>query len=404
VIAEQTDVHMIDGNAVTPRGFVAAGVHCGIKQHKRDLALVVSQVPAAVAGMFTTNRVRAAPVRWCQEVVAGGVAQAVVINSGNANACTGEQGWRDAREMAEVTGQVVGVPAGHVLVASTGVIGVPLPMAAIRAGIPAAARELSESGEAAAEAILTTDAFPKTAAAVVDIGDRRIAFGGMAKGAGMIHPNLATTLCVLTTDAGVPAPALRHALRKAVDASFNAITVDGDTSTNDTVLLLANGQAGGEAIREGEDLERFVAALTAVAEHLARMVVRDGEGATRIVRVTVEGAADAAEAKRAAYAVAGSLLVKTMLHGGEPNWGRVLAAVGYSGVAVEEPRTDICFGNVQVVRGGIGVPGVFEAAAAALRRPEVEITVRLGIGDGAASVWTCDLGEEYVRINGSYMS
>lgn len=397
-------MRLIEGNATTPRGFLAAGVHCGIKQRKRDLALLVSQVPATAAGMFTTNRVRAAPVRWCQEVVAGGMAQAVVINSGNANACTGEQGWRDAREMAEITGQVLGVPAAHVLVASTGVIGVPLPMTAICAGIPAAARELSESGETAAQAILTTDAFCKTAAATVEIGDRRIAVGGMAKGAGMIHPNLATTLCVLTTDATVPAPVLRHALRQAVDASFNAITVDGDTSTNDTVLVLANGQAGGDPIQSGENLERFVAALTAVAEYLAKMVVRDGEGATRVVRVTVEGAADDGEAKRAAYAVAGSLLVKTMLHGGEPNWGRVLAAVGYSGVAVEESRTDIRFGNVQVARGGIGVPGVFEAAAAALRGPEVEITVRLGIGDGAASVWTCDLGEEYVRINGSYIS
>ncbi|MDR5683687.1 MAG: bifunctional glutamate N-acetyltransferase/amino-acid acetyltransferase ArgJ [Armatimonadota bacterium] len=404
MIAERTGVELIDGDATTPRGFLAAGVHCGIKQHRRDLALLVSQVPATVAGMFTTNRVRAAPVRWCQQVVAGGVAQAVVINSGNANACTGEQGWRDTCEMAEVTGQVLGLPAGHVLVASTGVIGVPLPMAAIRAGIPVAAGELSESGETAAEAILTTDAFRKTAAAVVHLGGRRIHVGGMAKGAGMIHPNLATTLCVLTTDATVPAPVLQQALRRAVDASFNAITVDGDTSTNDTVLVLANAQAGAQPIHEGEALDRFVAALTAVAEHLAKMVVRDGEGATKIARIRIEGARDAAQAKRAAYAVATSLLVKTMLHGGEPNWGRVLAAVGYAGVEVEEARTDIWFGEVQVVRGGIGVSGVFDAATAALRGPEVEIRVSLGIGDGAAAVWTCDLGEEYVRINGSYIT
>jgi glutamate N-acetyltransferase/amino-acid N-acetyltransferase len=343
-------------------------------------------------------------VRWCQDIAAGGMAQAVVINSGNANACTGEQGLRDAREMAEITGQVLGVPAAHVLVASTGVIGVPLPMAAIRAGIPTAARELSGSGETAAEAILTTDAFPKTVAGTVEIGGRQITVGGMAKGAGMIHPNLATTLCMLTTDAAVPTPILRHSLRRAVDASFNAITVDGDTSTNDTVLVLANGQAGKEPIREGEDLERFVAALTAVAEHLAKMIVRDGEGATKIARIAVHGAANTADAKRAAFAVANSLLVKTMLHGSEPNWGRVLAAVGYSGVAVDEPRTDIWFADVQVVGGGVGIPGVFEAAAEALRRPEVEITIHLGIGDGAASVWTCDLGEEYVRINGSYIS
>lgn len=404
MLTEPLSWERTSGGVTAPRGFLASGVHCGIKQRKLDLALLVSESAATVAGVFTTNRIKAAPVRWCQEVVRRGVARAVVVNSGNANACTGDRGWQDAREMAERTGQALGIPPEQVLVASTGVIGVPLPMDAVRRGIPLAAKSLSRSGEAAAEAILTTDAFPKTSAVSTTVGGVRVTVGGMAKGAGMIHPRLATTLCFLTTDAAVPAPVLQRALERAVERSFNRITVDGDTSTNDTVLVLANGQAGAPPVDGGEDLERFTEALTAVAEDLARMVVRDGEGAQRLVEVVVEGAADDADAERAAFAVATSLLVKTMLHGGEPNWGRVVAAVGYSGAEVDERRMAVWFGDVPVVRGGVGVEGVFERAAAALRRPEVLVRVDLGLGPGRARVWTCDLGEEYVRINGSYIT
>lgn len=392
------------GGVTAPRGYLASGVHCGIKPRKRDLALVVSEAPASVAGVFTTNRVKAAPVLWCQEVVRRGVARAVVVNSGNANACTGERGWLDAREMAERTAAALGVAPEEVLVASTGVIGVPLPMDAVRRGIPLAAASLSRSGEEAAEAILTTDAFPKTSAVVTTVGGVQVTVGGMAKGAGMIHPRLATTLCFLTTDAYLPAPVLREALSRAVGESFNRITVDGDTSTNDTVLALANGRAGAPVVEGGEDLERFTQALTAVAQDLARMVVRDGEGAQRLVEVVVEGAADEQDADRAAFAIATSLLVKTMLHGGEPNWGRVVAAVGYSGAQVDERRVAVWFGDVQVVREGLGVEGVFDRAAAALRGEEVTVRVDLGLGTGRARVWTCDLGEEYVRINGSYIT
>ncbi|MDW8155219.1 MAG: bifunctional glutamate N-acetyltransferase/amino-acid acetyltransferase ArgJ [Armatimonadota bacterium] len=387
-----------------PQGFLAAGVHCGIKQRKLDLALLVSESPATVAGVFTTNRIKAAPVLWCQEVVRRGVARAVVVNSGNANACTGERGWQDAREMAERTAQALEVPAEQVLVASTGVIGVPLPMDAVRRGILLAAQSLSRSGDDAAEAILTTDAFPKTSAVVTTLRGVPVTVGGMAKGAGMIHPRLATTLCFLTTDATVPAPVLQAALQRAVAASFNRITVDGDTSTNDTVLVLANGQAGAPPVEGGEEFERFTQALTTVAQDLAKMVVRDGEGAQRLVEVLVEGAADDADADRAAFAIATSLLVKTMLHGGEPNWGRVVAAVGYSGAAVEERRVAVWFGDVQVVRGGVAVEGVSDRAAQALRQPEVLVRVDLGLGPGRAQVWTCDIGEEYVRINGSYIT
>jgi glutamate N-acetyltransferase/amino-acid N-acetyltransferase len=393
---------MIDGNATSAKGFRAAGIHCGIKREKADLALLVSEVPASAAGVFTTNKVKAAPVRYTQRAIAGGRAQAIVVNSGNANACTGDAGLADAAEMAKLAGNALTIDADLVLVASTGVIGVPLPMDAIRSGIPRTARELSSDGTAAANAILTTDNFPKTAAARLEIDGVEVTIGGMAKGAGMIHPNLATTLCFLTTDASVPPAVLRGALKRAVSESFNAITVDGDTSTNDTVLLLANGLAGGPSITNGESLTRFTEGLTRVAGELARMVVRDGEGATKLVEIAVEGAASDLEARQAAMTVASSLLVKTALHGGDPNWGRILAALGRSGVEMNEATTDVSFGDLSVVRGGLGVPGIASAAAAVLQEKEITVRIGLKVGDGHARVWTSDLSEEYVRINGSY--
>jgi glutamate N-acetyltransferase/amino-acid N-acetyltransferase len=402
VMEETSPIILIEGNATSPKGFRAAGVHCGVKREKPDLALLVSDVPASAAGVFTTNKVKAAPVRYTQGAVAAGRAQAIVVNSGNANACTGGPGLADSEEMAKLTAGSLGLAADLVLVASTGVIGVPLPMDAIRSGIPLAVNALSSDGEAAARAILTTDNFPKTAAVRLDIDGVGVTIGGMAKGAGMIHPNMATTLCFLTTDASVPPAVLRGALKRAVQESFNSITVDGDTSTNDTVLLLANGCAGGAPITNGEALTRFTAGLTLVAGELARMVVRDGEGATKLVEISVEGAASDLEARQAAMTVANSLLVKTALHGGEPNWGRILAALGRSGVEMNEETTDVSFGALGVVRGGLGVPGVWDAAAAALEEKEVSIRIRLAVGNGAAKVWTSDLSEEYVRINGSY--
>jgi glutamate N-acetyltransferase/amino-acid N-acetyltransferase len=402
VMEETSPIILIEGNATSPKGFRAAGVHCGVKREKPDLALLVSDVPASAAGVFTTNKVKAAPVRYTQGAVAAGRAQAIVVNSGNANACTGGPGLADSEEMAKLTAGSLGLAADLVLVASTGVIGVPLPMDAIRSGIPLAVNALSSDGEAAARAILTTDNFPKTAAVRLDIDGVGVTIGGMAKGAGMIHPNMATTLCFLTTDASVPPAVLRGALKRAVQESFNSITVDGDTSTNDTVLLLANGCAGGAPITNGEALTRFTAGLTLVAGELARLVVRDGEGATKLVEISVEGAASDLEARQAAMTVANSLLVKTALHGGEPNWGRILAALGRSGVEMNEETTDVSFGALGVVRGGLGVPGVWDAAAAALEEKEVSIRIRLAVGNGAAKVWTSDLSEEYVRINGSY--
>ena len=402
VLEDLDPMTLAQGNATSPKGFRAAGIHCGVKREKLDLALLVSEVPASAAGLFTTNKVKAAPVRYTQRAVAEGRAQAVVVNSGNANACTGPAGLVDSAEMAKAAAEALGLDVDLVLVASTGVIGVPLPMDAIRSGIPRAARALSPDGTSAAQAIMTTDNFPKTAAARLRIDGVEVTIGGMAKGAGMIHPNMATTLCFLTTDAAAPAAVLRRALGRAVADSFNAITVDGDTSTNDTVLLLANGRAGGPPITNGAALQRFTAGLTLVAGELARMVVRDGEGATKLVEIAVEGAASELEAHQAAMTVANSLLVKTALHGGEPNWGRILAALGRSGIEMNEETTDVSFGDLEVVHGGLGVAGVWDAAAAALEKKEVSIRIRLGVGTAAAKVWTSDLSEEYVRINGSY--
>jgi glutamate N-acetyltransferase/amino-acid N-acetyltransferase len=355
-----------------------------------------------VAGLFTTNRVQAAPVRHCRHVVARGRARAVVINSGNANACTGPRGERDAEEMARLTADSLGLPAEEVLVASTGIIGEPLPMSAIREGIRGASAGLKRSGTEAALAILTTDSFPKVAAAEAEIGGVRVRIGGMAKGAGMIHPRLATTLCFLATDAPLSPGALDAALRAAVSGSFNRITVDGDMSTNDTVILLANGAAGGDPIDGDAALERFQAALSQVTSALAEMVVRDGEGATRVARFHLTGAASDAEAERGAYRLAGSLLVKTALHGGEPNWGRMMAALGSAGIDLAEDRVQIFVGPVQLVRGGLGVTKAQAPAAAQLDQPEIDIRVDLGLGSGEATVLTCDLSEEYIRINGSY--
>lgn len=405
VEVEPEHYQRVEGGVTAPHGFRAAGVHCGIKADRKDLALIASETLAAAAGMFTTNLVKAAPVLVSQELIQSGAAQAIVVNSGNANACTGAQGIADTREMAALAARALGIAGEFVLVASTGVIGVMLPMTALREGIPRLPAALSRDGRDAAEAILTTDAFPKTAAVRLTIKGRPVTIGGMAKGAGMIHPNMATMLGFLTTDAAVSAAGLRQALREAVAGSFNRISVDGDTSTNDTVFLLANGASGGAALREeDEEFPRFTAALTAVAVDLAKQIVRDGEGATKLITVTVRGARTSAEAAQAMQAVMTSPLVKTAIYGGEPNWGRILAAAGRSGAAMAPERTDIWIAGVPVVRGGTGIPGMAAQAAAAMARAEYEILIDLHLGEGSATGWTCDLNEGYVKINAGYMT
>lgn len=397
------------GHAASAAGWRAATAACGIKYADRDdLALLVSDRPAAAAAVFTTNRVKAAPVLYDMALLgrnASGV-QAVVINAGNANACTGSAGDAAALAMARATEAALGLPADTAFVMSTGTIGVPMPVAKILAGIrEAAGRLAAANGPAAARAIMTTDTRPKHVAARVSLpGGATIVIGGMAKGAGMIHPNMATLLSVVTSDAALPPALLDAALREAVAESFNSISIDGDTSTNDTLLVLANGAAPAPPISDPADpaYAAFVAGLTAVCRQLAHAVVRDGEGATRFVTITVRGAMSDAEAKLAAMTVARSPLVKTALYGADPNWGRVLCAIGYSGAEVDPARVVLHFGGMRVLEGGLPLPFDERAASDLLNVPDVTIEADLGLGTGEATVWTCDFSPAYVAINAEY--
>ncbi len=391
------------------RGFSAAGVHCGLKAGDAlDLALVASDRPCAAAGVFTANRVKAAPVRYDQAALARNASdvRAVVVNAGCANACTGAQGQVNAVRTAQAAARALGVAPEGVLVLSTGVIGVQLDMQTMEAGIPAAAAHLSAAGwPDAARAIMTTDTRPKASCRAVD-GYR---VGGVAKGAGMIAPNLATMLCVLVADVALPAVDLQRALAAAVEVSFNHIVVDGDMSTNDTVLLLANGASG--VVLEGDAPYAFQAALTEVCVELAQDLVRDAEGATRFVTLRVTGAPDASAARQVAHAIATSPLVKTAIYGGDPNWGRVLAAAGRSGVPVEAERLSLRLASysdtqaipaLQLVENGAPVDYDEALAVALMRAPEIEFSLDLGMGKAEATVWTCDLSHDYVTINGHY--
>lgn len=396
-----------EGGITAPLGFMAAGVSAGLKKSgKRDVALLVADRACAAAAVFTTNTMAAPPVIVSREAVADGSLRAVVVNAGNANACTGEQGMRDARAMASAVADALGCEAGQVLVSSTGVIGVPMPMDLVLAGIAAAADDLdSNAGSDAAEAIMTTDTFVKQTAVSVEAGGVTYTVGGMAKGSGMIQPNMATMLAFVTTDAPLTAEASDAALRSAVNRTFNRITVDSDTSTNDMCVLMASGAAGGPVISPGD--ARF-APLAEAVEHvcgeLARMVVRDGEGATKLITVTVTGAASEDDAEKAAFAIANSPLVKTAIFGGDANWGRVAMAIGKSGARLDASAVRITFAGILTCEGGTAVPFSEDEAATALGADTVEIAVDLGVGDGTATVWTCDLSYEYVRINGEYRS
>lgn len=395
----------IEGTVTTPKGFRASGVHCGIKNARPDLALVAAEGPVAAAGMFTQNKTRSAPVIQSEVRLKSGRARAVIVNSGNSNAMTGPRGAEDARAMAEAAAAALGCAVEHVLVASTGVIGRPLPIDKIRAGVPAAVAALGADGMAAANAIMTTDAFPKTAAAAIDLGDGRVAIGGIAKGAGMIHPNMATMIAVMTTDAAIEAPTLRQALRHVVDATFNCISVDGDTSTSDSVFLLASGASGTAMIQGGTPrFDAFVSGLTNVAQRLAKLIVKDGEGSTRLIELRVRGARNDAEARMIGNAISTSMLVKTMFFGSELNWGRVTAAAGRSGAEVDPNRMALSIGEVTVVGDGVGIPDVYAQAEALLKAEEIVMTLELGLGQGAFTGWTNDLGESYVRINSGYLT
>jgi len=398
---------LADGTVTSVPGFLAAGVACGIKgRDVADLALVTCERPCAAAGLFTTNRFAAAPVLYDRQVLAANPwVRAVAINSGCANACTGEEGLADAHEMASLVAAAVGCRAAEVLVMSTGVIGVRLPMERLRKGIPRAAQALSaEGGGAAARAIMTTDTQPKACAVRTEVLGRPVTVAGMAKGSGMIHPNMATMLALMATDAAATPQVLDALLRRAAQRSFNAVTVDGDTSTNDTVLLLASSSAGHAQLTDADSpaAAPLAEALLAVAVRLAQAIARDGEGASHFVTVIVRGAANDADARLAAKAVANSPLVKTAIYGGDPNWGRVLCAVGYSGCQVDPARAALWFGDVALVAGGRPLGYDERQAAAVLQQPEVTITIDLGLGAGEATVWTCDLTHRYVDINAHY--
>jgi len=422
----------VSGSIVAPQGFLASGVFCDIKRlgtgkgsnkgQKRDLALIVSEVPATVAGMFTTNQVCAAPVKVCAERVKNGVAQALVINSGNANACTGRQGLKDAREMTALLAKLLHMPAEHVLVGSTGRIGVTMPMANVKRGIFEAAQILGNApaqADEACEAIMTSDTRPKQIAVEFKLGGKTIRIGGICKGAGMIQPGMsatgvrpaalplhATMLCFITTDAAIDAKDLQTALNEAVANGFNRITVDGDMSTNDTVLVLANGLAGNAEVRsQKSEVGIFQAALNHVCLELAKMIVRDGEGVHRVVTVRVNGAKTVQDADAAARAVANSALVKTSWHGGDPNWGRIIDALGYSPAKIVEEKVDIGYssaGSKKILwslKRGQPTKATFKQLCIAAAPKEFDLHINLNLGKAGAVMYACDLTEEYVDFN-----
>lgn len=389
-----------------PPGFLAAGLHAGIKKPPAlDLALLVSERDGPIAGVFTTNRIVAAPIQVCRRHLRRGIGRAVIINSGNANACTGAPGLAAAEEMARLVADRLNLPLHTVFVSSTGVIGQPLPMGPIRSALPALAARLRRAGgREAARAIRTTDTTVKETAVSARLGGRTIRIGGMAKGSGMIHPDMATMLAFLTTNAAIEQPALQLALRRAVDQSFHRISVDGDTSTNDTVLCLANGTAGNPVLRAGSGaFAAFQRLLEKACLSLALQVCEDGEGATKLVRIEVTGARTPAEARQVARSVATSALVKTALFGEDANWGRILAAVGRAGVKVVPARIGLSFDRAPIMKQGVSLgPSAERNIARVVKRKEFTITVDLGMGAAAWWIWTTDFSHEYVTINASY--
>lgn len=388
-----------------PQGFKAAGVKAGIKKSGNlDLALIYTEKEAAVAGTFTKNQVAAAPVYVSKEVVKGGKAHAICANAGCANACTGEQGLADARAMAKAAADAVGCAANEVIVASTGVIGVPLPMAKVTAGVKAAAADLSENGSVnAGNAIITTDTYSKACATEVEIGGKKVRFGAIAKGSGMIQPDMATMLCFITTDAAIDQPLLQAALSEVVEVTFNMISIDGDMSTNDMAIVLANGAAGNATItKKDKDYEIFRDTLKELCTGLSQRIAADGEGATKFLTIHVTGAKTFESAKQVGMSVAKSPLVKTAFFGEDPNWGRVICAVGYAGVPMEPEKTVVKFGGIAVYDRGVGAKFDEAALRKVMAEHDVVIDVELGLGNAEATVWSCDFSYEYVKINGEY--
>ncbi|MEW6162263.1 MAG: bifunctional glutamate N-acetyltransferase/amino-acid acetyltransferase ArgJ [Nitrospirota bacterium] len=389
---------------MSPKGFLFSTAEAAIKDTgRKDLALIYSEAEAAIAGTFTTNKVKAAPVKLNIKKIRSGRGQVIMVNSGNANACTGKRGLQDASEMADRVASCLNIKQSLVYVCSTGVIGVPMPMERVKPKIHELVNNLGRSSiEDVAKAIMTTDTFPKIVHKKVKIGDMAGLIIGICKGAGMIWPNMATMLCFLMTDVAVQQKTLDKTLKEAVSQSFNRITVDGDRSTNDTALIMANGRLGNPLITErSEAYTAFKKAVYDATTELSRLIVKDGEGATKFIEIEVKGAKSNADAERAAFSVANSNLVKTAIYGNDPNWGRIMAALGYSGIPIKEEKVDIYFGKVKIVNKGLGT-GEDEDAKEVLKEKEIRIVIDLHLGRSSVKVLTCDLTEDYVKVNKAY--
>lgn len=400
---------MIEGGVTAAQGFVAGGIHCGVRKNKSkpDLAMIYSEKPCAAAAVYTQNLVKGAPILVTQKNIADGAAKAVICNSGNANTCNAD-GEEKAQAMCDLTAQALGIAPQDVVVASTGVIGQVLPIEPIAAGVPELVKALSADGShAAATAIMTTDTIAKEAAAEVEIGGKTVKVGGISKGSGMIHPNMATMLCFVTTDCAISPAMLDKAIHQVTEKTFSMISVDGDTSTNDTFAILANGAAGNpEITAPGPDYDAFAQALEAVCRQLSKLMAGDGEGATKLLVCRVDGAMDLAMARTVAKSVICSTLFKAAMFGADANWGRVLCAIGYSGAAVDVNKIDVSFrsakGQVDVCQNGAGIPFSEEKASQVLSEHEIEILVHLHLGEASAEAYGCDLTYDYVKINGDY--
>ena len=394
-----------DGLVTSPQGFIAGASYVGIKTYapeKMDIGILLSEQPCAAAGVYTTNKFVSPSVTLTKRHVEGGKVRGAFVTSGIANAGVGEQGMLDAQECLALAAEHIGAEAGEFGIGTTGVIGVELPMALIRGGM-ASITLGTNGGGAFARAIMTTDRTPKSVAVAFECDGRTVTLGGCTKGSGMIHPNMATMLAFLTTDAAVEPGFLESTLRECSDDTFNMVTIDGDTSTNDMVLLLANGAAGNREIQAGTpDGEAFTAALFMLCSHLSRELVRDAEGSAKIFSVRVEGALSRQDARQAARAIAGSTLVKSAIHGNDPNWGRVVAAAGYSGAELDVSKVSFFINDVTIMESGAPIPFHRESVVAIMSRGEVALTVRLGLGDYAATAWGCELTEEYVQFNSAY--
>lgn len=400
-------MNIIEGGVTAPKGFTAAGAACGIKKNnQKDLAVVCSEDNAIASGVFTTNVVKGHSLLLSMENIKNGIARAIVINSGNANACVGEAGYNDAKDMALLTAELLQCEPEDILINSTGVIGQKLSMPSIRSGIRSAVNALSREGSAdAEEAIMTTDLLKKEIAVEIEIQGETVRIGGMAKGSGMIHPNMATMIAIITTDANISRSLLDKALKSCVKGTFNRVSVDGDTSVCDSVFILANGFADNDAIvKDDYEYSKFVDALLFVCTYLARLIAKDGEGATKLVEISVDGAADEADAYKVVSSVAKSPLVKTAIFGEDANWGRIITAAGYSGAAFDPNLIDIQIGNILVCRNGAAVNFDETAAKEILKQKEISIKINLKKGKVSDRIWTCDFSYDYIKINGSYRS